>query len=1194
MEIYLEKVSAIIRYMLGLRFTLKLGRETLLRSPLLMAGLVCAVGLTSVTPAVQGKDQQSADWEAGSDETAHIVPAADYDREDNRTIETGSFSELDEVISLQLDNHKLAEALEYILETSELDLVYGNHPVLFEKEVTLDLEDVTVQDAIEEVVRDTGLELMHSPSGRLVLSRVDRSQMQSDGTVAPMILEGAIAGTVTDSETGEPIPGVNVVIAGTTQGSTTNTDGEYTIDGVEAGVYDLEASFVGYTSATEEDVEVVDGETTEVNFALEESTHELEDVVVTALGVEREERSLTYGTQGLDAAQVAEAREMNVANSLAGQVSGMSVTQSATGVSGEARVILRGNRSISGSSQPLYVVDGVPVRGGISDLNPDDIEDISVLKGPNAAALYGSDAQDGAIVITTRRGEEGGVSVRFRQNVMAQAPILLTDYQNEYGQGTGGEYSSTSEFNWGPSLDGQMVDSWSPNPEYDGEEYAFSPQPNNVDDVYRTGYNSSTNFEATAGTESVQGIFSYSFTNGQGIVPGNDMERHNVSARVSSQLTERLSLDSRLSYVRRTINNQLSTGENFSNPIRHISRLPRNIRTEDAENFEYFTEDEQQLQHFWNPGSNGGANPYWTINRNLSLNNRDRVVGFASLTYNFTEALSLMVRGSYDGLNSDSESKLYNDTYIIADNGSYSISRSNALEWNGDFLLTYAQDLSEDWYIDANVGGNIKQRRDASMSANTGDALTVPNFFTISNTQNVEASQSIGSPMDVHSLYTSGQIGWRDAIYLDVTGRNDWSSTLPADNRSYFYPSVGLSAIITELLPASNNVFDFARVRASWARVGSPASPFSTQRTASFSSGGNNGFLQLSTVLPNEDLLPEQTESIELGADVRFFQNRLGLDVTAYQTNTGNQLFTVSLPVGSGASSFYTNGGNVENRGLELTLTTTPVETSALNWDVDFNFAVNRNMVREISEERPILTITTDFLRAFRIEEGEPFGQVYSRGWERDDEGRVVVRDNGLPAIEDGMNVPVANFNPDWTGSIQSSVSWRNLSASFLIDHRQGGTIASLTNAILFADGLPTETLEGRDGGLVFGENLFGDETAVREDGSPNDVEIDAETFWRAVGGRNAPVGEAFVDEATNTRLRELTLGYTMPETMMERLPISTATISLVGRNLFFLYRASNNLDPDLMVGTGASAEGFESFTPPSTRSYGINLSVSY
>jgi len=1002
-----------------------------------------------------------------------------------------------------------------------------------------------------------------------------------------------VSGTVT-TEAGEPLPGVNIVVQGTTTGTNTGTDGSFELS-VPSLNETLVFSYIGHQT-----LEIELNGRSQLTVEMVEQTYQGDELVVTAFGIERATRGLSYSTEGVSTEQMTEARELNVVNSLQGRVAGLNINRASTGVGGEARVVLRGNRSFSGNSNPLVVVDGVPIRGSLSDISPDEIESINVLKGANAAALYGSQAQNGAIVVTTNRAQAGEVSFSLSNTFQLETPILTTQYQNEFGQGTGGVYSPNSEFNWGPRMDGSQVAHWSPLAQ--GETYAFSAQPDNVRDIFQTGYHNATNLTANIGGERTQTSFSYTWTGAEGMVPNNEMNRHNVSVRVTSQLLERLTLDSRVSYMRRIIDNSLATGENFANPTRHIYRVPRNIPVSQMREFEYTDAAGNNRQHFWNPGSNGGANPYWTLNRNLNENRRERVLAMGSLTYNFTDNLNLMVRAAYDGANTQTETTRYNDTYIIAPNGYYGLSQGNSYEFNGDFLLSFATDLTQDWSIDTYFGGNIQQRRDDSVSANTGTSpgLTIPNFFTIANTQQVQGSHSIGSPRDVQSLYASGQIAWRDVVYLDVTGRNDWSSTLPADNRSYFYPSVGLSVVLSDLIPNFPEFFTFARLRGSYAQVGSSASPFQLNRSASLAAGGYQGFLSISGTIPADNLRPERTDSYEAGLDLRFLNGRLGLDFTAYQTNTINQLFTVTRPPGSGAASLYTNGGNIENKGIEVMLSATPAQSLNFQWDVNVNFGLNRNMVTEISDESPRLSLDSDFLREFIIEEGQPYGQVYSRGFVRDDQGRVVVDLNGMPQLTTPKSVAVANFQADWTGGLSSTFSFRNLSMSFLIDHRQGGTIASLTNAILDADGLTKRTLQGRDGGLIFGDNFFSHETAVQADeegeptSQPNTEEIRAEDFWTAVGGRNAPVGEAFVDDATNTRLRELTIGYSLPQSWISGFPVNNVTLSLVGRNLFFIYKASENLDPDMMVGTSRTVEGFDSFTLPAARTFGANLRIDF
>jgi TonB-linked SusC/RagA family outer membrane protein len=1011
---------------------------------------------------------------------------------------------------------------------------------------------------------------------------------------ASVMAQQTVTGRVTSSVDGAPLPGVSVLVKGTTTGTSTDSDGRFAI-AVPDNSAVLVLSFIGFTTQ-----EIPVGTQTSIDVQMSEDTQELSEVVVTALGIEREKKALTYSVQEVSTQEMSQARELNVINSLSGKVAGISINRAGTGVGAGTRVILRGNRSISGDSQPLYIVDGVPLNGDISDINPDDVESITVLKGPNAAALYGSRANNGAIVVNTRMGRNTGrgFDVELNTTYMFETPLLLTNYQNEYGQGNSGVYSPNSENAWGPRMTGEMVPHWSPDPNRPESEYAFSPQPDNVRDFFRTGQNFATTLAITTGTEKSQTYFSYTYTDAKGVVPSNDLNRHNINLRLTNKLTERLTLDTKLNYIREDIDNQLAQGESFDNPMRHAYRLPRNIRTQDIEDFDFLDAEGVIRQNYWNVGSNGGANPYWTINRNLKEDITDRVIALASLRFQLAEGLSIMGRSAIDRAFGVHDTRLYTDTYIIAQGGRFQQGRSDGMEWNSDFLISYERDLNTNWSFNINAGGNARKQRSSSLFAQTGASFIAPNFFSLGNTQlpvvthNV-APPAVGGPKDVNSLYAFGQLAFKNAIFLDLTARNDWSSTLPSDNWSYFYPSVGLNAVISDLMEFPQ-FFSFAKVRASYAEVGNDTSPFQLQRTAALTAGGKNGFITLSGTLPNENLLPEATKSIEIGADLRFFVNRLGLDFTYYKTNSTNQLFTVALPVGSGATSYFTNGGDVQNNGVEVVLSGTPVSVGDFNWDITLNFARNVSLVKKINDERPSVEVGGDFLRRFRIEEGKPFGEVYSRGLLRDDQGRVLVEANGLPRVTSGFTVRVANYNPDWLGGIQNALSYKNFRFSFLIDIRQGGSISSLGNAIIYADGLTEETLEGREGGLIFGENFFEHETAVKGDGSPNDVPINAEQFWLKVGGRNAPVGEIFTVDASNVRFREAVLGYSLPSSILGGSPFRKVSISFVGRNLFFLSNKAKNIDPDVTVGTAAIGAGYDAFGPPTARSYGFNLNLGF
>jgi TonB-linked SusC/RagA family outer membrane protein len=747
-------------------------------------------------------------------------------------------------------------------------------------------------------------------------------------------------------------------------------------------------------------------------------------------------------------------------------------------------------------------------------------------------------------------------------------------------------------------MDGTPVAHWSNAPNLVGTTIPFSPQPDNFKDVFSNSFTMSNNLLATVGSKNSQTAFAYTRENASGVLESNKLGRHDLTLRITNQLTKWLSLDTKLNYIQQSLDNPNSTGDDaFFNPFRNIYRMPRNIRVSDLQQFEYTDATGNNRQNFWNPGSTSGKNPYWIMNRILTLQERKRIVGLASLNINLTKDLDVIVRTSYDGSNFNQEQKVYKDTYgATYDFGFYGVQKNNNVQWNSDALVTYKKQLNKDFNVNALVGGTIRTTGgEGALTANTTQQLIVPNFFGLGNTQIPAASFTPSNETQTQSVYFSGNFGFKNAVYLDVTGRNDWSSTLPADSRSYFYPSVGVSTVLTDLIPTLPKVISYAKLRASWAMVGNSAPPYALSRAAVLAAGGNNGFVTLGGILPNADLKPERTESTEIGLDVRFFEGRLGFDLTAYKSNTYDQLFTIALPIGSGAAAFFTNGGDVENKGIEAIIRGTPIQKSSFIWDVTANFATNRNWVNKISDNRPYLVVGGDaYMSDFVVQQGYEFGDRYTRGWQRDAQGRVIVGANGMPLFTPGRTVKAANFNPDWTSGVSNSLSYKNLSLSFLIEHRQGGTFVSTTDGVLDGEGITERTLNGRDGGLIFGQNLFPNETAVLANGSPNTIALNAQTFWRGVGGRNTPIGEAFVQDATNTRLRELALGYNLPKSMLKKMGIiSNVKLSVVGRNLFFFYR-TGNWDPEILTSTAPAAEGLQAYVPPTERNFGFNLKIDF
>lgn len=1002
-----------------------------------------------------------------------------------------------------------------------------------------------------------------------------------------------ITGTVTSSDDNLSLPGVNVFVQGTTTGTITDLDGKYTIN-VPGDDAVLQFSFIGYNTEL-----VTVGSNSVIDMVLTASLVSLDEVVITSLGIAKEKKRITYSAQNVATDDLATARELNVANSMQGRIAGMDVTKSSSGVGGATRIVLRGNRSIAGNNQPLYIVDGVPIQNfawgtpsaegggvqrqdGISDINPDDIASITVLKGPSATALYGSRANNGAIVIATKQGSiQKGIGVEFNTNWSMDKAMILTKFQNEYGQGNGGVYVKTSEEGWGAKMNGQMVDHWSPNPNWvaDGNpaQYPYTAHPDNFKDFFQTGYNIANTLTLTSGTDKVRSLFSYTNTNSRGIVETNKLRRNNFNLRIDGNLAPKLYFDTKLTYVREVTDNRLPTGDDFNNPMRAIYRQPSNISLDDVRDFEYFNDAGIRLQHYWNPGTNGGENVYWMLNRTIRKEARDRVLGMASLRYNFTANLSLMVRASFDKLNDVWNYKQYYNTYTIADAGNLFLNNRNAMEFNADFLLNYNNTWADGLVsLDISAGGNLLDTRSETVATQT-NRLLKPNLFVITNTSQILASQG-GSEKEIQSLYGYATVGFKNSLFLYVTGRNDWSSTLPKDSWSYFYPSIGLNWIITEMVETNPGILTFAKVRASYAEVGNDTDPYRINRTYSFGAGGNLGYAWRSGELPNENLKPENTKSTELGFDIRFLNNRLGLDFTWYKSNTYNQLLSVPLPQASGFTTRFINAGNVQNKGMEITLNATPVRIGDFSWDIAINWAKNENRVIELTPELPEYTVRgRNWATTIKVVEGGLYNEIFARDILTNDAGQVLINDLGLPVTAPGQTIPQGNMDPDWLGGISNMLSWKGFNLSALIDMRMGGRIFSYTECNLTFDGYSEQTLEGRDGFVVDG--------VLESDGSENTIETTAEAYWHSLGGRNTPIGGAYMYDASYVRLREILLGYSFK---LNSNVIQGIDLSLYGRNLGFLYNPSEIIDPNMTVGTG-NIQGMEGFGVPSTRTYGIN-----
>ncbi|RYF22279.1 MAG: SusC/RagA family TonB-linked outer membrane protein [Flavobacteriales bacterium] len=1003
-----------------------------------------------------------------------------------------------------------------------------------------------------------------------------------------------VKGTITDATSGIPIPGANVVVKGTKTSVSTDFDGKYSIN-VPSQSAVLVFSYVG--SGTKE---FPVGTQTTLNVSLGADTHQLGEVVVTALGIKREKKAVTYSAQNITVDEISQARSLNVANSLSGKVAGLNYSTTSNGVGSSSRITLRGNRSLNGNNQPLYVVDGVPISNGstntnpdidtggttqpdgISNINPEDIASMTVLKGPSAAALYGNRASNGVIIITTKSGKAGKTSVSLSSNFMASTAYNLTNFQNQYGQGDGGVYNPISVSSWGGKLDGRQVAAWqlSTNPNYAGPATTdYSPQPNNVIDFYKTGYNLANTLSITTGNEKAQGYFSYTNTRAEGIVGGNALDRHNLNLRLTSKLSDKLSLDVKTNYIVQKIDNLLRTGEESIGTSAYL--LPRSIKFNEYRDFEY-TDAAGQLQqnYFIDEAGSPGGNPYWSALRNDSRDDkRNRFIGLASLKYDISSKVSLQVRTGLDQMTNETTRNRYATKAFNNNLGQYSEFYETVSEFNTDALLSYKETFG-DFTVGLNAGANMLKQSSSSLTS--GGVLSKRNYFSLINVATVQSTSTM-SEKQVNSVYGFSQVGFRNYLFLDLTARNDWSSALPSQNRSFFYPSVGLSAVISDMVTLPE-VMSFAKVRASYAKVGNDTDPYQTSSQLSYI-GGNGGMLYSQTTAANPNLKPEMSSSTEFGADVRFLKNRLGLDFTYFQTKTSDQIFYINTPESSSKSRAVLNGGDIENKGIELTLTATPIQTENFSWDIMANYASYKSKITSIYDNREELVIGEGRLVRSKVIKGGEYGDLYIKGFSRTLDGQIVVNQAGIPLATDDFVVRAGNFNPDWTAGFKNNFRYKDFSLSFLVDFRIGGEVISYSQAREAGLGVSDVTLKGREGGIIVPGVVDGTF-------EPNTTSITAEQYWTAIGQRT-PVAEPFIYDATNIRLRELVFGYSLPKRMLQNTGFANIDFSVVGRNLFFFLNEAKYFDPEAGAGTG-NLQGIESFNIPSTREYGVNVKFGF
>lgn len=973
-----------------------------------------------------------------------------------------------------------------------------------------------------------------------------------------------VKGVVTD-DLGEALPGVSVRVKGTTRGASTNLDGEFTLADISPNAI-LELSSVGFAPQT-----VAVGGRTMIKITMSEDSKSLEALVVTALGIKRSQKALSYNVQEIKSDALTTVKDANFMNALSGKVAGVNINASSSGIGGATRVVMRGPKSLNQSNQALYVIDGVPIfnvnggetggalssqpRGeGISDINPDDIESMSVLSGPAAAALYGASAAQGVIMITTKKGKEGKVSVMLSNSSSFSSPFLMPKFQREYINAPGSVKS------WGAKQPSRFG--------------TYDPA-----DFFNTGTNIQNTASLTIGNDKNQTYVSLGSSNATGIMPNSAYDRYNFTVRNTTKfLEDKFTLDVNFNFIKQDDKNLTAQGQYF-NPLVPLYLFPRGENFDAVRVFEIYDPIRKIYKQNWGYGDDYKMqNPYWVAHRMNRTSDKKRYMGNASLKYQVLEWLDVTGRVRADVANTLFEDKRYASTlglFAHSEHGYYSYTKSEDRALYADVMAN----INKRWG-DYSLSANLGLSRSSTHSDNRGfkGGLRAPsNFFTpnqIDYANATSANAPIYSEVDhlTNSAFVSAELGYRSMIYMTVTGRNDWDSALAyTNNTSFFYPSVGLSAIVTEMMKAPKWI-DYLKVRGSWAKVGSPIPAQISSPHRYLYDPATQSYQTVTYRFPS-DFKPELTYSWEAGLTAKLFGNKVNLDVTLYQSNTKNQTFLNPLTDVPGFSHEYVQAGNVRNRGIELTLGLNN-KIGQVDWNTTFTYSANQNKIVELGNDRPISKGGLSGAEVY-LKEGGTMGDVYiSRDVKRDREGNAVLDAQGnlltesLPTpIYRGSVLPLGNLG------LVNELSWKGLNVGFMFSARLGGIVLSQTQAILDSYGVSQSSADARNAGGV----------------AVNKGRVGAESYFNVVGGDN-PLWSEYIYDGTNVRLQEAHISYTLPGKILGN---ARLTLGLTARNLLMIYNKAP-FDPELTASTGTYYQGFDYFMQPSLRNFGFNVKLQF
>lgn len=1111
-----------------------------------------------------------------------------------------TYAQRENKINLQVKNQPVEDTFNKISQQTGIKFFYDHESISQTPQLTLKLSNATLQETLNAIAKQTNLRFERK--GNTVLVSAFKNNSDNENTGKPVFVKG----TVSDNN-GEPIIGASIQVRGTTTGTITDIDGKFSLSASNGQI--LVVSYIGYQSVQ------VKASEKPLHITLTESNVAVDEVVVTALGIRKEKKALAYSVTEVKGDEMNRVKVANLATGLAGKVAGVNVSKPASGVMGSSRIIIRGNGSLNGSNQPLYVIDGIPMDNtnygqtdmwggadggdGISSINSEDIESISVLKGGTAAALYGSRASNGAIVITTKRGTVGRVKVEYNLSYTNEHIVFKNDdLQWEYGAGARGfnpeQMAQGNEegaknfalalnmMSFGSKLDGKDV------MQFDGvrRPYVASGK-DNFKNFYENAWALTNNMAVSGGSDKVQFRMAAGDQRFHDLMPNSKLFRNNLTLNVTSKLDEHLTLKAHVMYVRERAKNRPGLGDLPSNANATLFMLSPNT---DVRLLEKRVDDKGM--EFLPTGQPYIANPYFTAYNHSNKDSKDRVIGSIEAQYNFTP--NWYVRGKFGGdmINRRSESITPYGTAIDIDGAMSNSSIYNG-EFNAEAIVGYTNTFRNNLFsVDAFLGWNTMGTWYNQTSANS-QGFIQPGFHAMGNST-VTSGSSTHSESYINSLFGQLELSYKSMLYFTFTGRNDWFSALSYKGKSsanhIFYPSIGAGFIVNEAFQLPEWI-PYLKVRGSWAQSGGAVGPYNLGLTYAFNEkihGQPIGSISPG-IIPNLNLKPLTSTSYEIGLDARFLNNRIGVDFTYYVRNTKDDIVDAGVSAASGYQGVRINAGKVHNHGVELLLTAVPVKTKDFTWNTSFNFAYNKSEVKKITDEIDEFILETartghdgdNCGPAFIYHEvGEPYGIIKGESYKRNDKGEIMYNADGTP-MKGGIKKLGESVAP-YTLGFSNSFSYKGFNLSFLIDAKIGGDIFSMTNAHMYSFGRHAGTLPGREDGVIG--------KGVKADGkTPNDVKTPAMQYYMAVAG----ITEEFVYDASFVKLRELSFGYTFPQKWVKKLGMSSLSLAIVGRNLWNIYDDVPLVDPEAMLNIG-NGQGFESYGMPATRSIGFNLNVKF